>query len=251
VFEQLVGLHRGRVFNTAGDAILAEFGSAVEAVRCATEIQAALRTRNDQLPEERRVKFRIGVNLGDVMVQGRDLLGDGVYVAARLQAAAEPGGVCISGSVYDQILNKLSLSFKPLGDVSYKNIPQPVRTFAIAEAIGLGTLPLPPRGRQRTGGWRLWSVAAAVLLLIAVGAAALWTYTDRQHSRVERARAAEVVAVERRAAEEERLRADAERHAAEAAQQQAELAAEKRDAEEAHQRAEAERREAEAAQQRR
>jgi colicin import membrane protein len=90
-----------------------------------------------------------------------------------------------------------------------------------------------------------------VLLLIAVGAAALWTYTDRQHSRVERARAAEVVAVERRAAEEERLRADAERHAAEAAQQQAELAAEKRDAEEAHQRAEAERREAEAAQQRR
>ena len=80
VFEKLVQLHRGRVFNTAGDAILAEFTSAVEAVRCATEIQAALRTRNDQLPSERQVNFRIGVNLGDVMVQGTDLLGDGVNV---------------------------------------------------------------------------------------------------------------------------------------------------------------------------
>jgi len=85
VFEKLVELHRGRVFNTAGDAILAEFSSAVEAVRCATEIQAALRTRNDQLASERQVNFRIGVNLGDVMVQGADLLGDGVNVAARLQ----------------------------------------------------------------------------------------------------------------------------------------------------------------------
>jgi adenylate cyclase len=91
VFEKLVQLHRGRVFNTAGDAILAEFTSAVEAVRCATEIQAALRTRNDQLPSEHQVNFRIGVNLGNVMVQGTDLLGDGVNVAARLQGAAEPG----------------------------------------------------------------------------------------------------------------------------------------------------------------
>ncbi len=138
VFEKLVQLHRGRVFNTAGDAILAEFGSAVEAVRCATEVQAALRTRNDHLPEDRQVKFRIGVNLGDVVVQGADLLGDGVNVAARLQAVAEPGGICIAGSVYDQIRNKLSLSFKPLGEISYKNLPQPVRTFAITEADWLG-----------------------------------------------------------------------------------------------------------------
>src|SRR5277367_6822219 len=94
VFESLVAMHRGRTFNTAGDAILAEFGSAVEAVRCATEIQAALHTRNEQVPEARRVRFRIGVNLGDVMVQGTDLLGDGVNVAARLQTAAQPGGIC-------------------------------------------------------------------------------------------------------------------------------------------------------------
>src|SRR5216683_7094622 len=124
VFDELLKVHRGRVFNTAGDAILAEFPSAVEAVRCATEIQAALRTRNDQLPESRQVQFRIGVNLGDVMVQEQDLLGDGVNVAARLQSAAAPGGVCIAGSVYDQIRNRLSLSFKPLGEMKYKNIPQ-------------------------------------------------------------------------------------------------------------------------------
>src|SRR5277367_2441838 len=102
VFESLVSMHRGRVFNTAGDAILAEFSSAVEAVRCATDIQAALRTRNDQLPPDRQVTFRIGINLGDVMLHGNDLLGDGVNVAARLQTAAAPGGICISGSVHDQ-----------------------------------------------------------------------------------------------------------------------------------------------------
>ena len=123
VFEKLVDLHRGHVFNTAGDAILAEFGSAVEAVRCATEIQAALSTRNAQLPDDRQVIFRIGVNLGDVMLQAGDLPGDGVNVAARLQSAAEPPGICISGSVYDQIRNKLSLTFKPPGDLTFKNIP--------------------------------------------------------------------------------------------------------------------------------
>src|SRR5580704_7987703 len=131
VFEKLVEMHRGRVFNTAGDAILAEFGSAVEAVRCATEIQAALQTRNNQLPEQRQVRFRIGINLGDVMVQGADLLGDGVNVAARLQSAAEPGGICLSGTVYDQIRNKLSLSFQALGEKTFKNIPHPVRTFSV------------------------------------------------------------------------------------------------------------------------
>src|SRR4029077_5449768 len=143
VFESLVAMHRGRIFNTAGDAILAEFGSAVEAVRCATDIQAALRTRNDQLSPSRQVRFRIGINLGDVMLHGQDLLGDGVNVAARLQTAAEPGGICISGSVHDQIRNKLSLSFQSLGERNFKNIPQTVRTFSITEAEGHGALPAP------------------------------------------------------------------------------------------------------------
>lgn len=131
-FRALVDMHHGRIFNTAGDALLAEFTSPIEAVRCATDIQAALRTRNDLLPRARQVRFRIGVNLGDVMMQDTDLLGDGVNVAARLQGAAEPGGICISGSVYDQIRNKLSLSIESLGERRFKNIPQPVRTFTIA-----------------------------------------------------------------------------------------------------------------------
>ena len=116
-------MHHGRIFNTAGDAILAEFTSAVEAVRCATDIQAALRTRNDQLAPYRQVKFRMGINLGDVMIHGQDLMGDGVNVAARLQTAAEPGGICISGSVHDQIVNKLSLSFQSLGEIKFQEHP--------------------------------------------------------------------------------------------------------------------------------
>ena len=196
VFDKLVQLHRGRVFNTAGDAILAEFGSAVEAVRCASEIQAALRTRNEQLAAERRVMFRIGVNLGDVMVQGEDLLGDGVNVAARLQGAAEPGGIRISGSVYDQIVNKLSLSFKPLGEMSYKNIPQLVRTFAIAEAAGLRTMPSPAHQHRAMNGWRLWPFVAAILLLI-TGGGAFWVYSHHQRSQVKHARVAERAAQQR------------------------------------------------------
>src|SRR6202795_3791749 len=141
VFDELLKAHKGRIFNTAGGAILAEFPSAVEAVRCATEIQTALRTRNEHLPEEQRMWFRIGINLGDVIVQGGDLLGDGVNVAARIQTIAEPGGICIAGSVYDQIQNKLSLQIKQLGEKSFKNIAQPVRTFAITDEGGAVPVP--------------------------------------------------------------------------------------------------------------
>jgi adenylate cyclase len=189
VFESLVAMHRGRIFNTAGDAILAEFSSAVEAVRCATEIQAALHTRNEQFPEASRIRFRIGVNLGDVMVQGSDLLGDGVNVAARLQTAAQPGGICLSGSVYDQIRNKLSLSFTSLGEKTYKNIPQPIRTFSISAAEGLGALPSPKRARRGAGAAITVGALVAVVLAIAVGAG-YWLHGRTQHTRTEQARAA-------------------------------------------------------------
>jgi len=187
VFESLVSGHRGRIFNTAGDAILAEFGSAVEAVRCATDIQAALRTRNDQLPPNRQVRFRIGINLGDVMLHGQDLLGDGVNVAARLQTAAEPGGICISGSVHDQISNKLSLSFQCLGEMSFKNIQVPVRTFSITHAQGLGDLPSPkPRGSgSRPAKW----IPAGLALLAVLAGGAYWAYTASQRSKAETAQA--------------------------------------------------------------
>jgi class 3 adenylate cyclase len=177
VFESLVAMHRGRVFNTAGDAILAEFNSAVEAVRCATDIQAALRTRNDQLPPSRQVRFRIGINLGDVMLQGQDLMGDGVNVAARLQTAAEPGGICISGSVHDQITNKLSLSFLSLGEMNFKNIQQPVRTFSIAE----GPVPVPTSKSPRPGKSSIKWIAAGLLLLLAGGG--YWMYTANQQGK--------------------------------------------------------------------
>ena len=158
----LVTRHRGRIFNTAGDAILAEFASPVEAVRAATEIQSALHTLNDPLPAAQRVQFRIGVNLGDVMVQGNDLLGDGVNVASRLQTTAEPGGICISAGVHEQIRNKLSLNFTALGERSFKNIPEPVRAYAISSDAQV------PMSRRWV--WR----AAAVLAVLLMGAGGYW-----------------------------------------------------------------------------
>jgi class 3 adenylate cyclase len=180
VFESLVAMHRGRIFNTAGDAILAEFASAVEAVRCATDIQAALRTRNDQLPPSRQVRFRIGINLGDVMLHGQDLLGDGVNVAARLQTAAQPGGICISGSVHDQISNKLSLSFQSLGEMNFKNIQQPIRTFSISEA-GRG-VPPSPKGRDAGSNSAKW-IAAGLLLLVLLAGGGYWAYTVNERTK--------------------------------------------------------------------
>ena len=183
VFEQLVELHRGRIFNTAGDAILAEFSSAVEGVRCATEIQSALRTRNDKLPEGQKVQFRIGVNLGDVVVQGTDLLGDGVNLAARVQTAAEPGGVCISGSVWDQVQNKLSLNVSSLGEMSYKNIPNPVRTFSVVIEKG-GHVPsghATVERRQSKFQGAAFLVASVVMLAVA-GATLYFLAKGRLHS---------------------------------------------------------------------
>src|ERR1700730_12693803 len=109
LIDPLVGEHEGRIFGSAGDSVVAEFQSPVEAVRCATEIQQAIELLEAESPEERRMHFRIGINLGDVMIQGEDLIGDGVNVAARLQGLSDPGGICISGTVYEQIKNKLML----------------------------------------------------------------------------------------------------------------------------------------------
>jgi class 3 adenylate cyclase len=176
VFESVVAMHNGRIFNTAGDAILAEFPSAVEAVRCATDIQAALRTRNDQLAPNRQVRFRIGINLGDILIQGQDLMGDGVNVAARLQTAAEPGGVCISGTVHDQIRNKLSMSFHSMGEMNFKNIAQPVRTFSITEAEGSGPLPARLPAVVVAGRKTRWIAAGAALAVVLVGGG-IWAYT--------------------------------------------------------------------------
>jgi len=225
VFESLVAQHRGRIFNTAGDALLAEFSSAVEAVRCATDIQSTLRTRNDHLPPEERLQFRIGINLGDVILQGGDLLGDGVNVAARIQAATEPGGICISGSVYEQIQNKLSLDFKLLGELAYKNIAKPVRTYTINEG-GAVTTTL----RKRSVG----KIGAAVAGLVLAGAAAYWASGELAAQRAERARAEAELAAQKQATA-------AALAAAETAKREAKAQAEKQAAEEALRRAQEER----------
>jgi len=129
--DGLIARHRGRVVSTAGDGLLADFQSVVEAVRCAIEIQQELAGRNRSLSDARRMAFRIGINLGDVMLDGGDLYGEGVNVAARLEALAEPGGICISRSVYDQVRNKLTVGFDYLGDQPVKNISEPVPVFAV------------------------------------------------------------------------------------------------------------------------
>jgi len=132
------------------------------------------------------VRFRMGINLGDVMEQGQDLMGDGVNVAARLQTAAEPGGICISGSVHDQVRNKLSLGFLSLGEKNYKNIQQPVRTFSITEAEGVGVLPAAKPEVAGSGGAAKW-IAAGVVLLLLLASGGYWVYSSNQRIKVEQA----------------------------------------------------------------
>ena len=122
---------RGRVVGTAGDALLAEFTSVADAVTCAAEIQHDLGRRNENQPQERRLEFRIGIHLGDVMVEKEDIFGDGVNIAARLQEMGEPGGICVSGTVHDSIRNKLSFGYDSAGEQSFKNIAEPVRAFHV------------------------------------------------------------------------------------------------------------------------
>jgi len=137
-FEQLINpkiaAHRGRVVKTTGDGMLAEFASVVDAMRCAVEIQRGMLDRDADVTDERRIRFRIGINLGDVIAEGEDIFGDGVNVAARLEALAEPGGICISSTVHDQIRDRLPYRLDDLGEQSVKNIARPVRVYALHPA---------------------------------------------------------------------------------------------------------------------
>ncbi len=146
VLEPAIARYQGRIFKVAGDGVLAEFSSAVNAVHCAVELQRGMTAANAGLPQNRRIVLRIGVNLGDVMVEGSDLYGDGVNIAARLESIAEPGGICISAKVYDEIRHKLELVCDDLGEHRLKNIATPVRAFHIkdiGEARAVESLPVP------------------------------------------------------------------------------------------------------------
>src|SRR6058998_2519877 len=131
VMAALIQRHRGRVVDSPGDNLLAEFASVLDAVQCAVEIQQELKLRNADLPAPRKMEFRIGINLGDVIVEGERIYGEGVNIAARLEGLAEAGGICISGTVYDQIENKLALGYKYLGKQVVKNIARPVQVYRV------------------------------------------------------------------------------------------------------------------------
>ena len=138
IIDSLIEQHHGRFVNSAGDSVLAEFASVVEAVNCAVDIQTALKAENAKVEPERRMEFRIGVNLGDVMVEGDQIYGDGINVAARLESLADPGGICISGTVHEQVRDKLALGYEDCGEQTVKNIARPVHVW---RALVAGTTP--------------------------------------------------------------------------------------------------------------
>ena len=131
ITDEAIARHRGRIAGTAGDSILAEFASVLDAVHAAVEIQDALAEANGALPDDRRMEFRIGINVGDVMVKDGDIFGDGVNIAARLEALAEPGGICVSRGVRDHIRHKIPIAFEDLGEQQVKNIARPIRVFRL------------------------------------------------------------------------------------------------------------------------
>ena len=161
-----------------GDGALVEFASAVDAVECAVAVQRGVAEREAALPENRRIAFRIGVNIGDIIVEDGDILGDGVNIAARLEALAEPGEICVSRTVYDHARAKLAFGFEPMGEHRVKNIAEPVTVYRViteprplAKVLGLR--------RCRHARWRLGALAAAaVVLLVAAGGAGLWLRSD-------------------------------------------------------------------------
>ena len=131
VTDALVAKHGGRLVKTTGDGVLLEFPSVVDAVECAVAVQAVMAQRNEGVPQDRRMLFRIGINLGDILIEGDDILGDGVNVAARLEGIAEPGGICISSSAYEQVRGKVAVEFTDLGEQTLKNIARPIRAYAV------------------------------------------------------------------------------------------------------------------------
>src|SRR5215475_9964290 len=131
LMASLIQQHKGRVVDSPGDNLLAEFASVVDAVQCAVEIQRQLQVQNAEVPEQRKMEFRIGINLGDVIVEGERLYGDGVNIAARLESLADAGGICVSGKVFEEVENKLALSYEYLGEQTVKNIAEPVRVYRV------------------------------------------------------------------------------------------------------------------------
>jgi TolB-like protein/class 3 adenylate cyclase len=178
IMDRLITAHHGRIFNTAGDSVVADFASAIDAVECAVAVQEAIAKENADRPEGERMRLRIGVHLGDVIVDGTNLFGDGVNIAARLQTLAEPGGICLSGAVRDQIASRLPVALTSLGEQRVKNIAEPLRAFKVGGTPDRGAAPSASgRGPIRT---RAVAAVAAAILIGAAGAA--WWLWSGRHS---------------------------------------------------------------------
>ena len=198
IVDGIIARHDGRIFNTGGDSVLAEFASPVEAVRCAVDFQEAARSRNLLQPRDRQLRFRIGINLGDVMVRGNDLLGDGVNVAARLEALAEHGGICVSSTVWDHIQGKLSIGYVDIGEQSVKNIPRPIRAYhlrvdgsaeevATPQQAAARPTPSPAAAIPPERSYLLPVLIAALLIVIVGGGAVTWALWPHERGRLARA----------------------------------------------------------------
>jgi class 3 adenylate cyclase len=159
LIDPSINQHRGRIVKTTGDGMLVEFASVVDALRCAVEVQRGMAERNMEAPADRRIEFRVGINLGDVITDGEDIFGDGVNIAARLEGIAEAGGISLSASAYDQVRGKVDVAFADLGEQKLKNIARPVRVFRVLFSAPKTTLlsrflPLQGQARRRGGSRR-------------------------------------------------------------------------------------------------
>jgi adenylate cyclase len=182
LIDPKISEHRGRIVKTTGDGMLAEFASVVDAVRCGAEMQRAMLDRNADVPDDKRIRFRVGVNLGDVIVDDDDIFGDGVNIAARLEALAEPGGICISGTVRDHVGGRLPYDFEDMGEQTVKNIARPVRAFAMsADAVAVTPLVAvraqPGSGRRRMVPRRA-VIGASLVAMIAIGLGGWWAWSN-------------------------------------------------------------------------
>ena len=158
-----------------GDNLLAEFASVVDAVQCAVDIQKELKTRNAELPENRRMEFRIGVNLGDVIEDGEQILGDGVNIAARLESLSEAGGICISGTAFDHVKNKLTLGYKYLGEQTVKNILEPVRVYRVLMEPEVAGKVIGEK-KAKTRQWQMATMGLVIGVIVVVAAIAIWKF---------------------------------------------------------------------------
>jgi TolB-like protein/class 3 adenylate cyclase/cytochrome c-type biogenesis protein CcmH/NrfG len=190
--NDLVQQYRGRVVDTPGDNILAEFTSVVDAVNCAVEIQRELAEKNAELPHNRKMEFRIGVNLGDVIEEEGRIYGDGVNIAARVEAMSQAGGICISGRAYDQVANKLGLEYENLGEHQVKNITTPIRVFRIWSFPGAAAHRVVQAKKTLRRKWRKIAFAIVAVLVVAITVATIWNFYLRPPS-------VEVASVERMA----------------------------------------------------